>query len=149
MAKKKPGPKTELTDKLFKEIRDLVHSGKNFVEIAKATGIDVQKLYNWRSDNFLGFDNRVRTWQLEAKLNKAERRSEEILSMPTRGDDGKVDTGLTSIIQRESQFVRETLGKQIYSKKVEQDITSKGEAITGINYIKPDGDNTKTTSEAG
>jgi hypothetical protein len=47
-----------------------------------------------------------------------------------------------------SKFVKETLDKNNYSKKVETDLTTKGEKILAINYILPNDNNNSTDTEA-
>lgn len=99
-------------------------------------------------------------------LEKAEKALEETLDMPTEVvkwevsgyEDGqkiyedvvKTEPALVKIKQDTAKFIASTIGKEDgYSTKQEVDLTSKGEKITGINYILPNGtDNTSDTQAA-
>lgn len=124
----KPGPKTTLDKELLKKLRESIVSGRSLKETAELCKMDEQKIYNWKCDNYLGLGDKIATWRLEAKLLKAEMRADEILSLQLTDAEGKTDSSITSIVQKESQFIRETLDKLNYSKRTEQ--TGKnGEAI--------------------
>jgi len=124
----KPGPKTELTKELFKKIKESILEGNDLTKTANVCEIDRQKLYNWHCDNYLNIRDRIAVWRLEGKLKRAEGRSDEILSLSVTDAEGKVDSSVASIVQKESQFIRKTLGKDNYSERTE--LTGKdGEAI--------------------
>ncbi len=83
-------------------------------------------------------------------LSKGEKVLDETLEYdPKDADTGKVDIGIARIKLDAAKHVTSTLGKnEGYSTRSETDITSKGEKIqiTGINYINPNGDNSKTNT---
>lgn len=123
----KPGPKTELTDELFKEIKKCILEGKDLRNTAKIIGIDKQKLYNWHYLNYLNISDKIANWKLERKLNLANRNIEEFLEMSDKnlkqvGEEliEFKDPALTRIKADMSKFVAETVGKDHYSKRVEQ-----------------------------
>jgi len=122
------GPKTELTDKLVLEIRKMVLDGKSYVEIQQELEINASTWDTWVYKNYQGFRNNLVDWNYERILNKCERLSEEILDINHTGDNG-VDYRILSIKQKESEFIRSTLGKKNYSKQVNTDLTSGGKPI--------------------
>ena len=72
-------------------------------------------------------------------LGKAEKNLEKILDLETIDEEGTAKTDTLRIQADITKFVASTQGKnEGYSTKTEQDITSKGEQITGINYVKPE-----------
>jgi hypothetical protein len=115
----KPGPKTELDDALFKEIRKAIIEGKNLKETANVCGIDEQKLYNWKYDNFLNISDKIEGWKRDRKILMATRNLEEILDMQT-----SKDPALLRIKADMTKFTLETLDKDTYSKRNE--LTGKG-----------------------
>jgi len=129
------GPKTELTDKLVLEIRKMVLDGKSYVEIQQELEINASTWDTWVYKNYQGFRNNLVDWKAEKTvaeyeriLKKCERLSEEILDINHTGDNG-VDYRILSIKQKESEFIRSTLGKKNYSKQVNTDLTSGGKPI--------------------
>ena len=123
------GPKTELTDKLVLEIRKMVLDGKAYVEIQQELEINDSTWDTWVYKNYQGFRNNLVDWNYERILNKCERLSEEILDINHYTGDNGVDSRILSIKQKESEFIRSTLGKKNYSKQVNTDLTSGGKPI--------------------
>ena len=123
------GPKTELTDKLVLEIRKMVLDGKSYVEIQQELEINASTWDTWVYKNYQGFRNNLVDWNYERILNKCERLSEEILDINHYTGDNGVDSRILSIKQKESEFIRSTLGKKNYSKQVNTDLTSGGKPI--------------------
>lgn len=84
-----------------------------------------------------GFRDFVNKAKHERIINKAEHNLEALMS----SEDERVVADMT-------KFSLETLGKEHgYSKKVLNDITSKGESLSAvIKIVKPDGDNIQTES---
>ncbi len=78
-------------------------------------------------------------------LSKGEKVLDETLDYDPRDiETGKVDVGVARIKLDAAKHVTSTLGKnEGYSTKSEVDVTSKGEPITGFNFIKPDDANDK------
>ena len=123
------GPKTKLTEKLVLEIRKMVLDGKAYVEIQQELEINDSTWDTWVYKNYQGFRNNLVDWNYERILNKCERLSEEILDINHYTGDNGVDSRILSIKQKESEFIRSTLGKKNYSKQVNTDLTSGGKPI--------------------
>jgi len=124
----KVGPKTKLTDELFKEIKRSILDGNDLKETAKICEINEGTFYVWHSNNYLNLADKIDGWKRDRKLMLADITSDIIQTLPVFDDNGKLDKELLKIKQKEAEFIRETLGKQHYSKRSE--LTGKdGEAI--------------------
>jgi len=169
---KKVGRKTDMTPELIKEIKQCILDGNDIKTTAtiifnnssnvskeeKERGVEnyIQKFYNWHYENYLNISDKIEGWTRDRKLILAEKNIEDFLKMKTmntgttkKGDAFDYnDSSLVRIKADISKFVSETLGKKTYSKQLNTDITSKGEKILGINYIKPDGDNNSANPKA-
>jgi len=117
------GRPTDLTDKLLAEIRELILDGKNLKEIANIKGISESTIYSWHSLNYKGLTDLIEGWKRDRKLILADITSDTIQTLPVIDDNGKLDKELLKIKQKEAEFIRETLGKQYYSKR--QELTGK------------------------
>lgn len=74
----------------------------------------------WYYEDYKGFRKNVISWKRERLLKKSEKLSEEILDLPHFDDDGRTDTNILRVKQKESEFVRTTLGKdEGYSSRTE------------------------------
>lgn len=83
-------------------------------------------------------------WKLNATFT-SEKKIRELLELPLLDQGGKVDVGVARIQADLAKFMASTLGKdEGYSTKQELDHTSKGEQISGFNYIVPNGPNSTT-----
>lgn len=107
-----PGPDTKLTDEILREIKIGVYNGLDMTDVAKVCGIPVQTIYDWKWKNQRELGDKMRRWQLDALLAKAERVAGKILDLPL---------GITTsgVVQKETQFLRQTLSKETYSKRSE------------------------------
>jgi|GEM_PF-4926131 len=124
----KVGPKTKLTDELFKEIKRSILDGNDLKETAKICEINEGTFYVWHSNNYLNLADKIDGWKRDRKLMLADITSDTIQTLPVFDDNGKLDKELLKIKQKEAEFIRETLGKQHYSKRSE--LTGKdGEAL--------------------
>ncbi len=124
----KVGPKTKLTDELFKEIKRSILDGNDLKETAKICEINEGTFYVWHSNNYLNLADKIDGWKRDRRLMLADITSDTIQTLPVFDDNGKLDKELLKIKQKEAEFIRETLGKQHYSKRSE--LTGKdGEAI--------------------
>jgi len=124
----KVGAKTKLTDELFKEIKRSILDGNDLKETAKICEINEGTFYVWHSNNYLNLADKIDGWKRDRKLMLADVTSDIIQTLPVFDDNGKLDKELLKIKQKEAEFIRETLGKQHYSKRSE--LTGKdGEAI--------------------
>ena len=123
---KKPGPKTELDDNLFKDIKKAIIDGNNLRETAKVCGINEGTFYVWHSDNYLKLADKIEGWKRDRKIMLATRNLEEILDMDTDNNilkndvvyTGK-DPALLRIKADMTKFTLETLDKDNYSKRNE------------------------------
>jgi hypothetical protein len=75
---------------------------------------------------------------------KAEKVLNKTLDYDVTDADGKVDTALLSIQNSTAKFVAERLNKNDYSARTEQTGADGAPLVLGINYVKPNGDNTST-----
>ena len=115
----KVGPKTKLTDELFKEIKRSILDGNDLKETAKICEINEGTFYVWHSNNYLNLADKIDGWKRDRKLMLADITSDTIQTLPVFDDNGKLDKELLEIKQKEAEFIRETLGKQHYSKRSE------------------------------
>lgn len=113
------GRPTKLTDEILTEIKNMLLDGYSEKEIIQELDIPRSTWFTWRHDNYDDFRTNVLDWRKEYKLSLADRVSEEILNTPAVNEEGKADTSLMGIKQKEAQFLRETLGKDQYSKRSE------------------------------
>lgn len=131
------------------KIRDLVLEGLTEEKIQQALEIPKGTWDYWKWKNYEGFQDKLMLYRQQRKLILAEAVSDEVLTMSHMNGDA-IDTGVLTQKVKESQFIRETLGKNLgYSKKTESDITSGGEKLVSvINIVKPhDNSNIQTTQE--
>ena len=142
---------SDLTEELTLQIRNLYLKGHNYVEIQELLDIPANTWDTWiyrdtqgnglSQEGFRTFINKIK---VERLVKKAEKLSDEILEMnhySMKEDSEVINTDLLRVKQKESEFVRETLAKDSYSKKTNTDLTSKGEQIvipTTINIVKPE-----------
>lgn len=138
----KVGRPTELTDELVRQIKQSILVGNDLKTTANICGIPESTLYTWNSDNYLNINDKIEGWKRDRKLMLADKNIEGILCL------GVSDKDSLKVVADMSKFVKETLDKKNYSKKVENDITTGGEKILGINYILPNGNNSEANSEA-
>lgn len=137
--KDKGGKPTTLTDELVLAIRKQVLDGVKYIDIQDKLEIPantwdawVYKDYTSNPNKNKGFRTLLNEWKNERLIRKTEKLSDEILDANHIKEDGKYDTDLLRVKQKEAEFVRETLGKLNYSKKTETDLTSKGESINPV-----------------
>lgn len=104
--KKKPGTKTLLTESLFEKIRELTVDGKSLPQIAKETGVSLATMYDWKTNNYMRFEERLSDYKRERTLKLAEDQIALLIKDKSSG-----------IRLEASKFTLETLGKKYYSKK--------------------------------
>lgn len=121
------GRPSTLTDELTFEIRKAVLEGKLYKTIQEELNISPNTWDQWVYVNHKDFRNNLIKWRQERLIKKAEKLSEEILDLLTEGEDGRIDTNLLRIKQKEAEFIRERLSKEQYSTRI--DHTTKGEKI--------------------
>jgi hypothetical protein len=118
------GRPTDLDDLLFLKIRKCALEDMGLPEMAKTLELNEDTVYGWHARNYEGFKDKWITYKHERKLQLADSVSHDILTLSPTDPEGKTDTALLSIQQKEAQFLRETLDKGNYSKRQEQ--TGKG-----------------------
>lgn len=104
--KAKTGPKTALNDKMFDDIRICVEQGMNLPQIAKKVNVPYNTLVTWKTENYLGLNEKISEYKRNRILDKAVEQI-ELLTTSER----------ENISLEASKFVLETLGKKYYSKK--------------------------------
>lgn len=129
----KPGVKTVLNDEMILKLRQGVLEGKNAVEMSKTLGISEKTIYAWRTHNYQGIQDKWNSWELQRKLKLAEEFSERLMTLPV-DENGRVNTKLASIQQREAEFLRSSLliARDKYDKR---ESGTKGTAVQ-VNIIK-------------
>lgn len=103
-------------DEVRNKLRSLLMDGKNFKESMEVLDISIGTFdaAYWR--NTQGLRDFINDVKKEMFLKEAEKLSHEIMN--TSHED---DARILAIKQKEAEFLRETLGKDIYSKKTEID----------------------------
>ncbi len=140
----KAGRPTELTEELFKKIKQSILNGNDLRETAKVCEINEGTFYVWHSDNYLKLADKIEGWKRDRKLMLADKNIDSILEL------GISDKQVLKVVADMSKFVKETLDKKNYSKQLNTDITSEGKelkGITEINYIVPNGNNIEANTE--
>ena len=107
------GRPTALTPELFGKIKEYVFAGKTLKEMAELSGIVEGTIYEWSSENYLGFKDKVEGWRRDSHLEKADKNFAKILDMDVNDKD------FVKTIADISKFVKETLDKPNYSKRTE------------------------------
>lgn len=141
---------SDLTTELTLQIRGLVLEGKKYIEIQEILDIPANTWDAWVYKDYKDFRKDLNSWKKERLLKKSERLSEEILDLDYTSEEGKINSDILRIKQKESEFVRNTLGKdEGYSTR--QELTGKdGEDIKTIVINKNYGsDNQSSTQTDG
>lgn len=107
------GRPTDLTQEVLRKIKESILSGNNLKETANFCGINVDTLYNWTTENYQNLSDKIEGWKRDRKVKIAEEFGERLMLM----EEG--DKDILRLKQKESEFVRETLGKTVYSKRSE------------------------------
>ena len=107
--KGKTGPESILTNDLVSKLKENIMDGKTLRETASIVGIPESTLYSWKSDNYQNIADKINTWETQRMLKQAEDFSKKLMAMPTVDENGKLDSRLVAIQQKESEFLREKL----------------------------------------
>ena len=130
------GRPTELDDELFCEIRSWILEGKTLKEISQLSGIPTATMDTWKSKNYKGFADKIYRYKLEWRLAKAEEFSDYLLQKDDEKDE------MLRLKQKESEFLRKTLGKKHYSERTELTAADGQPFINPqIKYEVPKGNN--------
>lgn len=114
------GVKPTLTDDVLTKIKTLIFEGKTIHHIGKELSIPSSTIYTWKSDNYLGFSDKLVQWEMMKELEKAQEIGRKILSYNVVNEEnGELNTKLISIQQREAEFVRSTaiIARKLYDKR--------------------------------
>jgi hypothetical protein len=106
----KPGRPTDLTEEKELAIRKLVLEGLRYVQVREKLAIPKGTWDAWVHGNYSGFRANLKEWKKELLVNAAEDFSKELMSL-SHEQDGKVIDGVLRVKQKESEFLRSTLGK--------------------------------------
>lgn len=130
----KPGPAGLLTTKLTLQIRKLYLSGKKIGEIQEQLNIKPTTWDQWMFQNRKDFRTNFVNWRREKMLGQAELNLEEFSTMPTEVEeieDSDEEDGPRSVVRTDPRLVKikldattyitDTIGKEVYSKKVIQE----------------------------
>lgn len=114
-----------LTQDLVLEIRKRVLDNENYINIQAVLGINENTWDTWVHKNYKDFRTNLQNWKAERIIRKAEKVGETILDMPHTDVDDKgrhiILGDVLRVKQKEAEFNRETLGKEIgYTKRAEQ-----------------------------
>lgn len=131
---KKVGRKTDITIELLREIKQSILEGNDLKTTAKVCEIPESTFYTWHSDNYLMLADKIEGWKRDRKLRLADITSDIIQTLPITNDEGKLDKELLKIKQKESEFIRKTLGKEFYSER--QELTGIDGSAISINIDK-------------
>jgi len=135
---------SDLTEELTLKIRQLVLEGKIYKDIQETLNIPDNTWDTWIYKDYKDFRKNLQSWKAERLIKKTEKLSEEILDMSyisTREDKEVINTDILRVKQKEAEFVRETLGKADYSKKVEQEVSNPDGSLKTIIINKYGSDN--------
>lgn len=121
------GRPSDLTDAVFIKIKDAVLEGANLKEISNIIGVAEQTVYEWSSNNYINFSDKVEGWRRDRKVKLASRNIEEMLDMDIKNTGATQkgefyefdDTGKLRVKADISKFVLETLDKGNYVKRSE------------------------------
>lgn len=103
---------TDLTEEVTLKIRALVLSGVKYKDIQEQLDISDNTWDTWIYKDYKDFRKNLTSWKKERLLKKSEKLSEEILDIDHVDEKGGVDTDILRVKQKESEFVRTTLGKE-------------------------------------
>lgn len=126
------------------QIKNLYLKGYNITSIQEKLGIKPNTWDSWVWRNTQGFRDMYNRLKIEKLINMAEQVSTEIMTEAHKDKDGKLNERILSIKQKESEFLRETLGKDTYSKKLINDTNMVGK----ITYEWNDTTDNKNTVPA-
>lgn len=103
---------TDLTPELTLQIRALVLENVKYKDIQEKLEIPDNTWDAWVYKDYKDFRKNLNSWKTERLLKKSEKLSEEILDIVHINEKGGVDTDILRVKQKESEFIRGTLGKE-------------------------------------
>jgi uncharacterized protein YaaR (DUF327 family) len=116
---------SDLTEELTLQIRQLVLEGVKYKDIQERLDVLPGTWDKWYYEDYKDFRKSLISWKQERLVKKSEKLSDEILDLGHFDEKGKAVTDILRIKQKESEYVRSTLGKdEGYSTR--QELTAKG-----------------------
>lgn len=154
------GRPTDLTSDVEKKIKECILDGKDLkstaififdsldefknmeeVEREKEKANYIQKIYNWKFDNYLKICDKIEGWKRDRRIKLAEVNVDEFLILDTEDSNKlKVKADIT-------KFVLETLDKDNYSKRSENTGKNGEPLILNINSVIADKNNINESTQ--
>lgn len=112
---------SDLTEELTLQIRKETLEGTLYKDIQEKLEIPSNTWDAWVYKDYKDFRKNLQSWKAERLIRKTEKLSEEILDMNhfSLKDAEVINTDILRVKQKESEFVRSTLGKDNYSTRTE------------------------------
>lgn len=110
------GRPSELTPELTLKLERAFKSNRDLRSAVDELGLNYKTVEGWITRDYQGLRTAYKLWKVEKALEKSESFSEELLSTPHFDEEGKTDKDIMRLKLNEAQFLRETLGKTLYSK---------------------------------
>jgi ACT domain-containing protein len=109
-----------LTEDIKKAVINGVITKRKNADIIKELGISEATYYYWIRENLRGIRDQINEAKKSLVLSECEEISQEIRDLSVIDDNGRANPRLLAIKQKEIEFLRETLGKDMgYSKRLE------------------------------
>lgn len=127
------GRPTMLNEMLLVKIKDGILNGDTYLKISQDIGVPYDTFEGWIKRNYDNFADTLLTYKHERLLRKAERNIEDVMDMSTqntgmtmKGEQYEFhDPKLEAIKADVSKFALETLGRNNYHRKTENDNVNK------------------------
>lgn len=110
------GRPSDLTPELQIDLERAFKKAPNLRIAVEELGLNYKTVEGWITRDYQGLRTAYKLWKVEKALEKSESFSEELLSTPHIDKEGKTDKDIMRLKLNEAQFLRETLGKTMYSK---------------------------------
>lgn len=111
---------SDLTPELTLQIRAMVLDNVKYKDIQAILEVPDNTWDAWVYKDYKDFRKDLKSWKIERLLKKSEKLSEEILDAVHFNDKGEINTDVLRVKQKESEFIRGTLGKnEGYSSRSE------------------------------
>jgi hypothetical protein len=132
--KSNAGRPTKLTKTLTLKIRKLFLAGEKIIDIQKKLEIKSNTWDSWYYADIQGFRTKLISWRREKMYQQAEINLEEFVAMPTEVEeiqDSNSEDGAKAIVVTDPKllkikldattYITDTIGKDVYSKRVIQE----------------------------
>lgn len=109
-----------LNDKLLRDIQVKIEEGKNYKEICQELDISYGTFVDWKYSNYQGFSDKLTIYEQNFLIKKTDENLKYFVDkLDTMNKDGSQNARLLKIKADMTQFVKETLHKDTYSKRTE------------------------------